>query len=83
MLHNMHVASVCFQVFHTYVASVFYLDVAYTCNDFSNVSNVCFRCFTCFGRKLQVFYLDVAKVDPVLHKLQWDPPNAGHRRVSP
>jgi hypothetical protein len=28
-----------------------------------------------------VFYLDVAKVDLVLHKLQWDPPTAGHRRV--
>jgi hypothetical protein len=28
-----------------------------------HVSSVCFKCFTCFRLILQVFYLDVAKVD--------------------
>jgi hypothetical protein len=31
------------------------------------------RCFNCFGRMLQVFYLNVTKVDLMLHILQLDP----------
>jgi hypothetical protein len=39
---------------------------------FASVSDICFKCFNYFKRMLQVFYLDIAKVDPVLHMLQWD-----------
>ena len=49
----------------------------YACNGFqvfsrcfAIVSNVYFKCFICFGRMLQVFHLDDAKVDRVLHMLQ-------------
>jgi hypothetical protein len=50
----------------------FYLDVAYVYNCFSSVfafvSDVCFECFSCFIRMLQLFYLDVSKVDrSVMH----------------
>jgi hypothetical protein len=75
----MHVASVYFQVFHlfhSYVASVLYgcciyLQGHFKC--FASVSGGCFMCFSRFGRMLQMFYLDVAKVDMVLHMLQWNP----------
>jgi len=40
---------------------------------FPRVSDVCCKCFNCFGRTLQMFPLDVAKVDLMLHMLQWDP----------
>jgi hypothetical protein len=83
MLHNMPVANICFQVFqvfHTYVASVFIyrfckdLGVAYVCNGFFKcflgVSDVCFKCFNCFDCMLQLFYLNVVKVDLLLHMLQ-------------
>ena len=44
---------------------------------FASVSEVCCKCFNCFGRMLQVFNLNVAKADLVLHMLQWDdPPDA-------
>jgi hypothetical protein len=33
---------------------------------FSSVSYACFECFDCFVRMLQVFHLDVSKVDMVL-----------------
>ena len=36
---------------------------------FAIVLDVCCKYFNCM---LQVFYLDVAKVDLVLHMLQWD-----------
>jgi hypothetical protein len=62
----MHVAKRMFQVFHTYVTSV------HMC--FSSISDVCYRCFNCFRCMLQGFHLDVAKIDLVLHLLQWDPP---------
>jgi hypothetical protein len=52
--------------FQTYVASVFHLNVTY-------VSHISCKCFNCFGRMLQVFHPNVAKVDLVLHMLQWDP----------
>jgi hypothetical protein len=39
---------------------------------FASVSDVCCKCINYFGRMLQVFHLDVAKVDLVLHMLQWD-----------
>jgi hypothetical protein len=61
----------------------FYLDVAYACNDFqvflsvlqvlqtyvASVSHVCYKCFSFFGCLLQVFRLDVAKVNQMLHML--------------
>jgi hypothetical protein len=40
---------------------------------FSCVSDISCERFSYFGRMLQVFHLDVAKVDWVLHMLQWDP----------
>jgi hypothetical protein len=43
---------------------------------FASVSEVCCKCCNCFRHMLQVFHLDVAKVDLVLHMLQWDPPTA-------
>ena len=42
------------------------LHLAYT-----YVASVCFKYFKCFERMLQVFDLDVAKVDLVLHMMQW------------
>jgi hypothetical protein len=56
---------------------VFYLDNAYACNDFSSVFkrfasvlNVCCKYFSCFRRMLQLFHLNVAKLDLVLHIFQ-------------
>ena len=37
---------------------------------FPGVSDVCCKCFNCFGRMLQVFHLDIAKANLVLHMLQ-------------
>jgi hypothetical protein len=36
--------------------------------------HVCSKYFSCFEHMLQVFHLNVAKVDMVLHMLQWDSP---------
>jgi hypothetical protein len=38
---------------------------------FASVPDICCMCFSCFKRMLQVFHLDVAKVDRVLHMLQY------------
>jgi hypothetical protein len=61
MLHNMHVASVCFKcvicILHAFA-------MAFKC------FRVFCKCFNCFERMLQVFHLDVVKVDLVLHMLQ-------------
>jgi hypothetical protein len=60
---------------------VFHLDVAYvlqclhTC--FPRVLDVCCKCFNCFGRMLQMFPLNVAKVDMVEHTLQWPDATVG------
>jgi hypothetical protein len=66
------------QVFYLDIAKLD-LDVACICNEFqvfscvfAGVSDVCCKCFNCFERMLQVFHLVVAKVDLVLHVLQWD-----------
>jgi hypothetical protein len=48
---------------------------------FASVSDVCCKCFNYFGRILQMFPLDVTKVDLVLHMLQWDPSAAGISRL--
>jgi hypothetical protein len=69
MLHNMHVASICFmcfirmlQMFYLDVAKLD-LDVACICNGFQVFlgvlhvfSYVCCKCFNCFGCMLQVFH---------------------------
>jgi hypothetical protein len=34
---------------------------------FVNVSYACFKCFSCFVRMLQMYHLDVSKVDLVLY----------------
>jgi hypothetical protein len=55
---------------------VFHLDAAYDLQwllaCFPRVLGVYFKCFNCFERMLQMFPLDVAKVDLALHMLQWD-----------
>jgi hypothetical protein len=72
---------------HTYVLQVFYMDVTYVCNGF----HAFFRCFLqvfqkhvlsvsfVFKRMLYIFYLDVSKIDQVLHMLQCHPPTAAAR----
>jgi hypothetical protein len=40
---------------------------------FASVSDICCKCFSYFGRMLQVFHLDVTKLDLVLHMLHWYP----------
>jgi hypothetical protein len=44
------------------------LHVFDTC--FPYVSDVCCKCFNCFGHMLQIFFLNIAKVDLVLYLLQ-------------
>jgi hypothetical protein len=43
------------------------------CNGCTRVSYVCCKRFNCFGRMLQIFSLNVTKVDLVLHMLRWNP----------
>jgi hypothetical protein len=69
----------CFKCFSYFIRmlQVFYLDVTYVCNDFQAF----FRCFCkCFRRvssaffcMLQLLYLDISKVDRVLHmRCAWE-----------
>jgi hypothetical protein len=51
------------QVFHLDIAYV--LQWLYTC--FADVSDVCCKCLNYFGCMLQLFHLDVEKIDLVLH----------------
>jgi hypothetical protein len=59
----------------THMLHVFYSDIAYGCNGFSSMFRVCFQVFqkhvssvtSAFRRMLQPLYLDVSKVDRVLH----------------
>jgi hypothetical protein len=37
---------------------------------FASVSDVSCKCFSCFGRMLQIFHLDITKVDQAFHMLQ-------------
>jgi hypothetical protein len=66
------------QVFHLDVAYVSYICCKcfiwmlhmfsiHTC--FPGISDVCCKCFNCFRCMLQVFHLNVVKVDLVLHML--------------
>jgi hypothetical protein len=61
--------------FFTLMLQVFHLDVAYvlqwlhTC--FPRVLDACCKCFNCFRRMLQMFSLNIVKVDTVLYMLQW------------
>jgi len=61
------VASVCLRFKHMFL--LFHLDVVYILQwlhmCFSGVSDVRCKCFSCFGRMLQMFHLDVAKIDLV------------------
>jgi hypothetical protein len=79
------------QVFHLYVAKVD-LDVAYVlqwlhaCFKYFQVFCKCFRHMLAsvsvvFGHILQAFHLNVAKVNLVLHMLQWDPSPATSARA--
>jgi hypothetical protein len=71
-----------FRVFHTYVISVLsrcYICLQWLHTCFQVFSSVCkyskcmLQMFHLFRRMLQVFHLDIAKVDLVLQILQWDP----------
>jgi hypothetical protein len=57
-------------MFHTYLASVFFSMLHIFCNGFFkcfyNVSYACFKYFICLQTMLQMFHLDVSKVDRVL-----------------
>jgi hypothetical protein len=55
------VSDVCFQMYHLNVSKVD-LGVAHV----AVATHACFKCFSCFGLMLQMFYLDVSKVDQVL-----------------
>jgi hypothetical protein len=63
-----------FQVFQTHVASVsseFYKSRSRcTCCYCNTCFKHCFKYFICFRRMLQVFYLDILKVDMREHMLQ-------------
>jgi hypothetical protein len=67
-------------MFHTYVTSVsFECCVCFAMPThvfFPSVSDICCKYFNCFGRMLQMFHLNVIKIDLVLHILQWDPSTA-------
>ena len=68
-------------MFHTYVASVSSECCIYFHTYVESVSSRCCVCFamsthvfpSCFERMLQMFPLDIAKIDLVLHMLQWTP----------
>jgi hypothetical protein len=62
-LHMLVTAFKCFQVFRKCFPRMFQVFHTYV----ASVS-------VAFGCMLQVFHLDVAKVNRVLHMLQWDPP---------
>jgi hypothetical protein len=58
----------------THMLKVFYLDVTYVCNGlqvflsvFASISDACFKCFICLFCMLQMLYLNISKVDQVLH----------------
>jgi hypothetical protein len=58
-------SDVCLQVFHLDVAYVFTHIKCFQVF-FASVLYACFECLKCFVRMLQVFHLDVSKVDIVL-----------------
>jgi hypothetical protein len=77
----MHVANIClkcFQLLETYVSSVFIWVLHIFCNGYTRVFLVFQMYVASVSAILDVcckcFYLNVAKVDRVLHILQWDPP---------
>jgi hypothetical protein len=66
----------CFQLLQMYVLNVSSrccIYFAMATHVFSGALDVCCKCFSCFGCMLQVFRLSVAKIDLVLHMLQWNP----------
>jgi hypothetical protein len=64
-----HVASVCFQVFQTYVSSASSgcCKSRSGCCIYMHVAKYVFKCLRCFVCMLQVFHLDVAYVLQWLH----------------
>ena len=67
-------------IFHS-MLQVFYLDVTYVCNGFSRVSkcfasisDACYKYFSCFVRILQVFCLNVLKIDWDVEHIACDHP---------
>ena len=68
-----HVSCKCFICILLHVASVAsgcFKSKSGCCTCCNGVSTICHKCFICFRHILQMFYLDVAKVDLVLHMLQ-------------
>jgi hypothetical protein len=51
----------------THMLHVFYLDIAYGCNGFQVFSNIFSSISTILRHMLQLLYLDISKVDQVLH----------------
>jgi hypothetical protein len=73
MLHMFsHICCKCFRLDVTYV-----LQWLHTC--FPRVLDVYCKCFNCFECMLQMLPIDVAKVDLLLHILQWTPSAAAAR----
>ena len=70
----------CFICF-THTLHVFYLDVAYGCNGFQVFQKHVSSVSTVFRRMLQLLYLDVSKVDRVLHLSS--PPSAASSLPAP
>jgi hypothetical protein len=88
---QMYIASVfiwILHLFHTCVTCVLsrcciYFAMAFQAFScvFTSVSDVCCKCFNCFECILQMFYLDVSKVDRVLHHNPTPHSNIGAHRV--
>jgi hypothetical protein len=83
---SIHVASICFQVFScvSYIClQVFHLYIIYICNGFSNVFQTFSQMFqtlvssvSCPFFMLQLLYLDVSKIDWMLHmRCAWEVAN--------
>ena len=62
-----HMLQVCLSGCVTHTMHMFYLDVAYGCNSFQVLSGVFSSVSTAFRHMLQLLYLDVSKIDRVLH----------------
>jgi hypothetical protein len=64
MLHNMHVASICFKCLRYFIRmlQVFHLDVACVCNGCKCFRMFFCKCFRCILKVLQVFHTYVISV---------------------
>jgi hypothetical protein len=63
-----NVSHICCNVLYGCCICLQWFSIVFKC--FASVADTCCKCFSCFVCMLQVFYLDVSKVDRVLHILQ-------------